>query len=538
MFVEGNLVDIHLQEIYPARLVISKNRIIEIIRVNKKLEGFILPGFIDAHVHIESSLLSPIEFGRIALSHGTIGVVSDPHEIANVCGVDGVCFMIEEGRRSRLKFNWTAPSCVPATEMETSGAVLDDKDIEFLLGIPEIVALGEMMNFPGVINGDELVLKKCALAGKFNKVIDGHAPGLSGDKLAKYISYGISSDHECSTIDEALEKINLGMRVLIREGSSAKNFRALFPLMISHAEKVMLCSDDLHADDLIRGHINLLVKRSLELGIPLFNILKIVTQNPVEFYGLPIGMLRMNDFADFIFVDNLTDFNILQTWVDGVLVERTDDFCKLFKLKRTINNFNASHVEESELVIVPSGKMCRVIEVEDGELSTKASFFPIGKNFDYFLHENEIQKLFVKNRYDNSCVSKALVKGFGPMKGAFASSVAHDSHNIIAIGDDLTDVSNAINEVISHKGGISYSIYGESLFLALPIGGLMSDDSAEDVSARYLKISEYIREHGCRLNSPVMTLSFLALLVIPELKLSDKGLFDFQSFSFTNTFFD
>lgn len=540
MEIKGNLVDVVSQTIFPARMIIVDGKIISISKVQEQFQQFILPGLVDSHVHIESSLLLPSVFSRVAVSHGTVATVSDPHEIANVCGVDGVNFMIRNGHEGVLKFFWTAPSCVPATSFETSGAMIGLDELNKMFENPEIVALGEMMNYPGVIFQDSSVMNKIEIAKNFNKVIDGHAPGLVGDDLGKYVSAGISTDHECSTLSEALEKIEKGMKIQIREGSSAKNFDALWPLLNSHPEDVMLCSDDLHADDLLSGHLNKLIKRALNLGVPLFNVLRAVTINPIHHYGLTVGLLQVNHPADFILVDNLNDFSVLETWINGQCVYKIGEDGRQEKKNSIVNNFNSSKISSEEISLEPSGSRVRVIGVEEGSIETRKIELDIKSDFNKFLDENKILKLIVKDRYQNSSLGKALVKGFGDFKGAIASTVAHDSHNIIAVGSCDEDIVKAVNLIVESHGGIAFvnSRNNEEVFLPLPVAGLMSDQTADVVSEKYSAIIKAASENGCVLKSPLMTLSFLALLVIPSLKLSDKGLFDVITFSFTDLFFD
>ncbi len=538
--IQGMLVDIHSQEIYPAQIFIENGLIKSIRRTESAENRFILPGFVDAHVHIESSLLVPENFSKIAIKHGTVATVSDPHEIANVCGIDGVEFMIRNGEGSSLKFFWTAPSCVPATSFETSGAVLDSDVIEVLLNKNSVVALGEMMNYPGVIYKDREVLRKIKLSHNYNKPVDGHIPAITGNDLKSYVKAGISTDHECATLEEALEKIGLGMKVLIREGSSAKNFEALYSLIETHPEHVMLCSDDLHADDLMNGHINLLIKRALNGGISLFKILRAVSLNPVQHYNLPVGLIREGDSADFIVVDNLAEFNIQQTWINGEIV--FDAGCRFEDVKTSseagivVNNFNSSLVSEDDLEFNWISSKVKVILVEEGSILTECEILESGVDANSFLKNTETLMLFVKDRYKNSLPANALVKGFGSLRGAIASTIAHDSHNIIAVGDNSGDISAAINALVEHKGGIAFVSGEVKEVLPLPVGGLMSDKDALFVAERYGKIIELTHQHGCVLKSPLMTLSFLALPVIPSLKLTDRGLFDVNKFEFTDLF--
>lgn len=531
-------MDIHLRTIYPALIVIENERIVDIQQIDYADECFILPAFVDSHIHIESSLLTPSSFAALALRHGTVATVSDPHEIANVVGVEGVKFMIEDGKRTKLKFNWTAPSCVPATSFETAGAILDSVEVRELLQLQEVVALGEMMNYPGVIQQDKEVLLKCLASIEANKVIDGHAPGLHGNDLKKYIEAGITTDHECVTMDEAIEKVNLGMKILIREGSSAKNYEALRECITSFPDKVMFCSDDLHSEDLIRGHMNRMVKRALGDGYDLFDVLRIVSLNPVEHYRLPVGLLRVGDFADFVVVDRLDSLNIKQTWVNGVnvfddnLIEITE------RVSKRINNFSTSFVTPEQIIVQPTGKMVSVIEVEEGSIVSKRRIYSLGSSLDTFMKENKVHKLMVKCRYNDTAPAVALVKGFGNLRGALATSIAHDSHNIVAVGSNDKDLLACVNAIISHRGGIAVSLNGKTDLLELPVAGLMSDLSAKLVSERFGCLLAIASDNGCSLASPFMTLSFLALLVIPELKLSDRGLFDVNSFAFTSLFSD
>jgi adenine deaminase len=535
--IKGNLVDIHSESIYPVELFLEGGVIKKIVRLEQNQNTFILPGFVDAHIHIESSLLTPENFAPIALRHGTIATVSDPHEIANVCGLEGVDFMIRSGERAALRFFWTAPSCVPATSFETSGAIIAADDLKKLFANDKVVALGEMMNYPGVIFGDPTVWDKCKTTLESLRVIDGHAPGLTGKDLKAYVSAGITTDHECSTLEEAKEKLGLGLKILIREGSSAKNFEALCSLLNTNPDEVMLCSDDLHADDLLKGHLDLLIKKALHKKISLFNVLKAVSLNPVQHYKLPLGLLREGDSADFVVVDSLSDFNILETWIGGNVVSEKDK-SEYPSAGSHINNFNASFLSLEDLHLQFKGKKVKVMEVEEGSLSTGMYLQDIDTDGGESFLRKGILKLVVKDRYKDQFLSCAFVKGFGEMRGAIASTIAHDSHNIIAVGSSDEDIMKAMNLVIEKKGGISFVHQTFSLILPLPVGGLMSDMSADDVASFYESILKATHEHGCTLKSPLMTLSFLALLVIPSLKLSDKGLFDVNTFSFTDLFVD
>ena len=524
MKITANYVDILNRKIFPAEIGISEG-VIKSIEPVQKAENYILPGFIDAHIHVESSMLPPSSFGEIMLMHGHVASVSDPHEIANVLGLEGVYWMIENAKKTPFKIYFGASPCVPATPFETSGATLTPEDIETLLKRDDILYLSEVMNFPGVINGDQDMLEKIAIAKKYNKHIDGHAPGLVGDDLTKYIQAGIETDHEAFMYEEAEEKIKKGMKIIIREGSAAKNYEALHPLIAKYPDRLMFCSDDRHPDDLIKGDINLLVKRALKDGYDLFDVLKIACINPVIHYGLDVGMGRINDKADFILVDDLENFNILETYINGKKVyTKNNDFD--FKKVTPVNNFNVSEIEDFSL---PECGEYKVIEVIDGELVTNLKTYK-GSVPNI---KDDILYIAVLNRYKNAPVSLGLVKGFGLKKGAVASSVAHDSHNIIAVGTDKESLLKAINEIIDLKGGICV-VGDEVKSLKLDIAGLMSSENPFEVAEKYKNIQKLAKELGSNLNSVFMTLSFMALLVIPELKISDKGLFDVNRFEFTD----
>ncbi len=538
--VKGNVVDILNRTIYPAIIDIEDGIIKRISKAeNETFHNYILPGFIDSHVHIESSMLVPSEFARLAVVHGTVATVSDPHEIANVCGLAGVEFMIENGKEVPFKFNFGAPSCVPATTYETAGATLDSKDVEQLLRRDDIKYLSEMMNFPGVLNKDEEVFKKLAAAHKMNKPADGHAPGLRGEKAKQYIEAGISTDHECYTAEEALDKLKYGMKILIREGSAAKNFEALAGLLHEHYDNMMFCSDDKHPDSLLEGHINTLCARAVAKGIDVFKVLKAACINPVLHYKLNVGLLRTGDPADFIIAQDLTGFNILQTYINGKLAAE-NGVTKIPSVSaKSINQFNCTLKRADNFGVcadtVKNDKVL-VIEALDGQLITNYLSVPLSvlqKN-DGFLYSNineDILKIAVINRYNSAPVSIGWIKNFGFREGAIASTVAHDSHNIIAVGADDASICAAVNLVIKERGGISCVNKNASMVLDLPVAGLMSDKDGYLVAKRYTEIDEMAKSLGTKLSSPFMTLSFMALLVIPHLKLSDKGLFDGNTFA-------
>ena len=537
--LQGNIVDIFKKEIFFGKISVSEGKIITVRKIENtsvdEHSHFILPGFIDSHVHIESSMLIPSEFARLAVIHGTTGTISDPHEIANVCGMEGVKFMIENGRKVPFKFHFGAPSCVPATVFETAGAALNAADVAELLALPEIFYLSEMMNFPGVLHADEEVMKKIASAKKINKPVDGHAPGLRGDDAKKYINAGISTDHECFTEAEAAEKLSLGMKILIREGSAAKNFDALIDLMNDHAENMMFCSDDKHPDSLAEGHINKLCARAAAKGIDIFKILRAACINPVLHYKMKNGMLREGDPADMIVVKDLVKFEVLQTYIDGELVaEKGKSFIESVPVL-SLNQFNCSEKKAGDFAMRGGSDQYEidVIEALEGQLITNR-LTKTARIKDGFIIpdvENDILKIVVVNRYKDAPVAVSFIKNIGLTHGAIASSVAHDSHNIVAVGADDQSICRAVNLVIKEKGGISAVSSEEEMILALPIGGLMSAGDGFKIAEEYTHINSFATKVlGSTMAAPFMTLSFMALLVIPHLKLSDKGLFDGDNF--------
>lgn len=540
--VVGNVVDVVNGKMGYGEVVVDSGRVAG-LRITGEIRSgvdFILPGFVDAHVHIESSMVSPAYFGEVAVKHGTVGVVSDPHEIANVLGVEGVEFMIDSAKQSPLKFFFGVPSCVPATFFETSGAELDSNIVEKLLAREDIYFLAEMMNYPGVIAGDERVLSKIGHAKVHGKPVDGHIPGVGGSDLMKYVSAGISTDHECFTLEEAKEKISLGMKILIREGSAAKNFDALHPLIGDLPEWLMFCTDDCHPNDFQHGHINLTVKRAIALGYDLFSILRIACVNPVLHYKLPVGLLQTNDSADFIVVNDLTNFTIKRTYINGVCVYNSNEpsVAGLKISSQLPNKFNRDVINTSDIAVEAKSSSVRAIQIIDGELVTKEV---IGNPviLDGQLTSNtseDLLKLVVINRYQNSRPAVGFIKGMRLSHGAIATTIAHDSHNIICVGVSDEDIVSAVNAIVAHKGGLCVYHDGVSSVLPLPIAGLMSNMSVVDTANKYDELERVARTLGSTLRSPFMTLSFMALIVIPEIKLSDKGLFSTSSFNFIDLY--
>jgi adenine deaminase len=536
--IAGRIVDVVNERIFSGIVEIRAGKIYSIEETENISGNFILPGLVDAHIHIESSMLVPSEFAKIAVTHGTVATVSDPHEIANVLGMEGVNFMIENGKSVPFKFYFGAPSCVPATGFESSGAVIDSNDIEGLLKKDEIKYLSEMMNFPGVIYEDKEVLKKLEAAKRHQKPVDGHAPGLKGKQAEKYINSGISTDHECFTLEEALEKIGYGMKIQIREGSAAKNFDTLIPLIKTHPDQIMLCSDDKHPDDLIEGHINLLTKRAIRQGYDPIKVLRACTFNPVKHYNLEVGLLQEGDPADFIVVDSLEDFQILETFINGELVAKNGKSMLEVEKQPARNVFNPMPVRKEDILIRNEGKDIKVIQALEGQLITKTKI-ETPKVENGFIESDvsrDILKLVVLNRYNPSKPAVGFINGLGLNSGAIASTVAHDSHNIIAAGTNDQDIIKAIDLIIGSKGGISLANNDEELLLPLPVGGIMSNDNGHEVAKKYERLNRRAINLGSPLKAPYMTLSFMALLVIPELKLSDKGLFDGNKFELTELY--
>ena len=534
--ISGNIVDVVNRRIYPGTVTVENSKILQIEENNNSYEDYIMPGFIDSHVHVESSMLIPSEFARLAVVHGTVATVSDPHEIGNVLGIEGVRYMIENGKKVPFKFYFGAPSCVPATSFETAGAEIGPEEIRELFVRDGLHYLSEMMNYPGVLFRDPVVMEKIRIASDLGCPVDGHAPGLKGEDAKKYISAGISTDHECFTLDEALDKINFGMKILIREGSAAKNYEALHSLIKDHTSKVMLCSDDKHPNDLVTGHIDRIAARSVAYGYDVFDVLMCACINPVIHYKLGVGMLRTGDAADFIVVNDLKEFKVTKTYIDGTLVSENGKTLIIRVKEKIINHFNTSPKNVSDFEIKSDNNELRVIEALDGQLITKELHLPAKAVGDKLVSNtfNDVIKITVVERYKNGKPAIGFIKNFGLKKGAIASCVAHDSHNIIAVGVTDEDICHAVNSIIENKGGIAVSCDGKTEVLPLPVAGIMTNEDGYVAAEKYTAIDKLAKELGSTLHAPFMTLSFMALLVIPQLKLSDKGLFDGSKFEFVD----
>lgn len=536
--VSGHIVDVVKGIIFDGIIQIADGIITDIKHSDNIENQYIIPGLIDAHVHIESSMLVPAEFARLAVVHGTVATVSDPHEIANVLGIQGVEYMIENGNKTPFYFFFGAPSCVPATSFESSGAVIDANQIEQLLNRDDIFYLSEMMNFPGVLYGDEQIKQMLQAAARVKKPVDGHAPGLDKDGIAIYAKAGITTDHECSTKEEAVEKIKNGMKILIREGSAARNFDALIPLMNLFPQELMFCSDDKHPDELTEGHINRLIKRAIHAGYNFMDIIRACTLNPIKHYNLPCGMLQVGQTADMVVIDNLQEFNVLSTFIKGQLVASAGKTFLVTAAYPSPNCFVAESVNADSLAVPLQAGKIRVIDAQDGELLT-GEWLADPKVLGGYVCadiERDILKIVVINRYQQSKPAVGFIRGFGFNSGALASTVAHDSHNIVCVGTSDAEMVAAINALVEVKGGISISNSGQTDVLPLPVAGIMSNKDGYEVAAKYSEINKLALQLGGNLKAPFMTMSFMALLVIPELKLSDKGLFDGRSFSLTTLF--
>lgn len=531
MNIAGKIIDVHKRRIYPGIVTVSAGKIESVTETEESPDHYIMPGLADAHVHIESSMLVPSHFAVAAVRHGTVAVVTDPHEIANVLGKEGVRFMLDNAASVPVKMIFGAPSCVPATSSESAGAKIGSADIKELLEEGRIKFLAEMMNFPGVIYDDAEVHLKLEAAINAGVPIDGHAPGLTGEELKKYIAAGISTDHECTSLEEALEKISGGMKILIREGSAAKNLEVLAPLLSYYPADVMLCTDDLHPETLVRGHVNKLVARLILSGYDMFDVIRAASVNTFEHYKIDAGTLRPGDPADFIVVDDPSSMNVSQAWIDGKCVYDGEKALFTPGEITKINKFKCTRLLPDEIRVINEGGKINLIVARNGELMTDADVVQAGEEpFVNPRPEEDILKIVVKERYNDKPPAVGFIRGFGIKSGAMASSVAHDSHNIIAVGTNDRDIVAAINLIVDAGGGMSVVSDDGAEILKLPVAGIMSDLPVTAMAARYEKLSETAKSLGCRLDAPFMTLSFMALLVIPKLKMSDRGLFDGLTF--------
>ena len=541
---EHLVADVVAGSVHPARVVVRDGLIAAIEPPTGTISpGVLVPGFVDAHVHVESSMLPPWEFARVAMAHGTVASVSDPHEIANVLGEPGIRFMLDDIAGSPFTCWFGCPSCVPATEFESAGARLDAAACARILEDPRIHALGEMMNWPGAIAGDPEVLAKIAAARARGKPVDGHAPGLRGMDAAAYFARGISTDHECVTLEEAAEKAALGVHILIREGSAARNAEALWRMLRTHPDQCMFCTDDAHPDDLLRGHIDRMLAHAVARGIDPMVALRAATLHPIRHYGMPCGLLQVGDRADMVLVDDLVSFRPRTTWIAGVPVAKDGRSLVPPRVSRTPNAFIARTCVPDEFVVrAPAGSTdgarvtVHAIVASDGEIVTGREDVPAVVRRGAIEPDpaHDLLTIAVVNRYARAPVAVAMVRGFGLRAGAIASSVAHDCHNVVAVGASPGALAEAVNAVFAARGGLSVARGDGSPadVLPLPIAGLMSDRPAEDVAAAYGRLTARARMLGSPLRAPYMTLGFMALLVIPALKLGDRGLFDAERFAF------
>ncbi len=539
MEIEGNLVDVERGIIYPAKVTFGKTieKVEKIEKPEKKYDSFIIPGLIDSHIHIESTMLCPSRFSEIAVAHGTTAVIADPHEIANVMGLNGVRYMNNDAI-TPMKIFFAAPSCVPATSFETSGAIIGPGEIEEMMKWSNVVALGEVMNFPGVIHNDEVVMKKIEIAKKAEKPIDGHAPLLRGEDLKKYVKAGISTDHECTTLEEAEEKARLGMKIIIREGSSSKNMKELVHLADDY--ECFFCTDDIHADDLQKGHINALLRKAISLGLEPIKAVQCATIFPARHYKLNCGVIKEGKDADMVIVENLDSFNIKKVFINGELIVEGVNLQFNVSPKELESTFHVSEKNENDFIIKSENneENVRTIKIMPDQLITKQETNKLKAILGDVQPDlsNDILKIFVVERYGKGNIGKGFVSGFRLRRGAIASSIAHDSHNIIVVGTNNKDIASAVNEVIQMKGGIAAVCNNEKATLALPIAGLMTTETADSVKMKMHELHKFAKGLGCNLKAPFMTMAFMALLVIPELKLSDQGLFDVKEFKFVDLF--
>jgi adenine deaminase len=538
--VSGRIVDVVNRRIFSGRIYVNALGHIEKIAEEDNVEErYLMPGFVDSHVHVESSMLMPSEFARAAVRSGAVAAMCDPHEIANVLGIDGLNYFMDNGRRSGFRFFFGAPSCVPATGVDTAGAIIDAAEVRRLIRRDDIWFLGEMMNFPGVVSGDMEVISKIDSARIALKPIDGHAPGLSGAALETYVRAGISTDHECFDLHEAEEKLSLGMKIQIREGSAAKNLNALLPLVDRYPEAVMLCTDDMHPDDLLDGYMATTVRKALAGGTDFFNVMRAVSLNPVAHYNVPVGLLRTGDHADFIITDSIgQNFNVLKTYIAGKEVFDSSENAVRMPRPGIVpkNNFRARKYSAEDIRVEARGKMIKVIGLTDGEIVTRSlvESATIIDGFAVASPEKDILKIAVINRYrDKAKPATGFIKGFGLKQGALCTTVAHDSHNIIAVGIDDESIIRAVNAVVETSGGIAVYDGKDVDILPLPVAGILCAGNAEQTAASYKRLQNKAKAAGATLSSPFMALAFMALVVIPHLKLHDRGLFNVDTFRFT-----
>ncbi|OED30628.1 adenine deaminase [Methanosphaera sp. WGK6] len=528
MIIKGNILNVFTNEIYPGEIEIEQGIIQSIKEVNKDFNDIIVPGFIDSHIHIESSMVTPSRFSEVALKHGTTSIVADPHEIANVMGIDGINYMLEDAKHSPLNYYFSAPSCVPTTKFETSGAEIDSKTIESLLSQPEFVSLGEVMDYNAVINENPEMISKLEIAKKYQKPIDGHAPLLSGKNLQKYIKHGISTDHECTNKKEASEKRRMGMKIMIREGSEAHSLEELI-----HSDAEFMVTDDLKSEDLIKGHIDYLLRKAVDLGMDPFDAIKLVTINPAEHYNLNTGSITPGKKANLVFIDNLEDFKVNRVIINGNTIFKKQKLLYRANPKAIDTTLKISPKTTADFDLKarnPSHKSAtvNVITVKDDSIITGHTQAKLNIEKGNIIPSvfEDILKISVIERYGGNTIINGFVKGFGIKNGAIASSISHDSHNIIAVGTNSKYMAEATNKIIENKGGIVAISNKEKLDLALPIAGLMSNAPVTEVAETSTKLNELVYQMGCYLSSPFTTLSFMALPVVPSLKITNKGLFD------------
>lgn len=550
VFKNVSVINVLSEEIYKADVAV-KNGIIAGIgndykgKIEINGEGkFLSPSFIDGHVHIESSMLLPSEYAKLVVATGTTTVVADPHEISNVIGLHGISFMREASKDLPLDVYMTLPSCVPATPYETSGFELNSYDLSLLIDKEWILGIAEMMNFPGVVNLDKEVLSKIKLGLQNNKRIDGHAPLLSGKELCAYVAAGVNSDHECTCPNEAIEKLRAGMYLMVREGSAAKDLDALLPVLKSYpTRKCIFVTDDRYPSAL-KKHINAMVKRAVEYGIAPVKAIQMASINTAEYFGLKkLGAIAPGYKADLLLLNNLEDFSPLMVIKNGKIVAKEDHLTvdipekNLSSLRGTVN---IRWLEKEDLKIKAKSYKVKVIEVSDGQLVTKSVIGNVKINNGYAESnpDEDIIKILVIERHKASGnIGKGFVKGFGIKSGAIASTVAHDSHNMIVIGTNDDDMFKAIKELVKSQGGKVIVQNGEvKAKLELPIAGIMSDEKADIVLEKLSKLKDAEKAIGCSIKEPFMTMSFLSLSVIPEIKLTDKGLMNVVENKFVDLF--